>query len=67
MAHQESADDVYQLTIAGNGISIERSIDGKTLGAVIALVMGGDIPVTGSPVAEVFVLLSMNLLICKYR
>ena len=40
MAHRESPNDMFQLTIVGNGVNVERMIDGQTLTAIMAFVMG---------------------------
>ena len=51
MARSEIPDDEFHLTISGRGINVDRLIDGQTLAAVMALVMGAEKPVTRAPVA----------------
>ena len=42
MTQTELPDDKYFLTISGLGINVERMIDGQTLAAIMAIVMGTD-------------------------
>ena len=51
MAQSEIPDDEFQLTISGRGVNVDRLIDGQTLAAVMAFVMGADTPATRGPVA----------------
>ena len=51
MAESEVPEDKYRLTISGGGINVERLINGQTLAAVMASVMGADQPVVPASLA----------------
>ncbi len=51
MADRESSDNMFQLTISGNGVSVERMIDGQTLTAIMPFVMEVDKQTGGAAVS----------------
>ena len=50
MAQSEIPEDEFHLTITGHGVNVDRLIDGQTLAAVMAFVMGADKLATRGPV-----------------
>ena len=49
MAQSEPPNGTFTLNISGFGINVERKIDGQTLAAILAIVMGAAKPVVETP------------------
>ena len=51
MTQAEFSENEFRLTITGDGVNVDRLIDGKTLASVMAFVMGADKSLTQASVA----------------